>query len=63
MDYSFWIGLRKTAKNALVLFGPGIVIYLTGLVENGNVEGLVAVGLGAVAYFIKNAYEYYKVNK
>jgi len=46
--YSFWIGLRKTLKNSLVLLGPFFLAVLAGLpVEFAWITG-------PIAYLLKN---------
>lgn len=49
--YSFWIGLQKTAKNCLIIFGPTLVATLSG------VSGKYAWLAGGAAYMIKNYLE------
>lgn len=49
--YSFWIGLKKTAKNTLVIFGPAILAFLA------NVPAKYAWIAGFLAYMAKNYLE------
>ena len=60
IEYSFWIGLWKSVKNFLIIVGPGLVLYFTGLVEDGTVTGFLGTALGIIAYLIKN---YLELNK
>ncbi len=46
--YSWLIGLKKTIKNALIMFGPTAVVMLLGI------QGRYAWLAGGVAYMIKN---------
>jgi len=49
--YSFLLGLKKTAKNVLVLFAPALLAFLA------NVPAEYAWLAGAIAYAIKNYLE------
>lgn len=46
--YSFWIGLKKTIKNCLVVFAPAILAFLA------NVPAEYGVIAGFVTYLFKN---------
>ena len=48
INYSVLIGLKKSLKNWLIMFGPAILAFLA------NVPPQYAVITGFVAYFIKN---------
>lgn len=46
--YSFWIGIKKTLKNWLVLWAPAVLAFLASVpVEYGALAG-------AAAYLVKN---------
>ena len=57
VEYSKWIGLKKTFKNAAVMFGVPAVLYV---IENwvefvpDEYHGIAAIIAGSLAYFIKN---------
>jgi len=50
-NYSFWVGMSKTLKNVLVMFGPAILAFLA------NVPAEYSWLAGALAYAIKNYLE------
>lgn len=53
--YSWWIGVQKSLKNGLIVLGPALIAGLLAFrdeVPPGY--QFIGVGLGLVAYFIKN---------
>ena len=63
IEYSFWIGAWKSIKNFLVIVGPGLVIYFTGLIESGTATGIWGSALGLISYLIKNYIDFNARNK
>lgn len=57
--YSFWIGLKKTFKNLLIVFAPAMVASSVAFQANAPVEyqGLAALLASAVTYMVKNYIE------
>ena len=51
IDYSFWIGIGKTFKNTLIMWGPAIIALLTSVPV--HYAGIASVLL----YLFKNWYE------
>lgn len=51
MAYNFWIGVKKSFKNFLVMFGPGILAFLA------KVPLEYAAAAGFLAYLLKNYLE------
>ena len=51
INYSFWIGLGKTAKNSAYLLIPFVVAILAGMPSE------YAWITGPVVYFIKNYFQ------
>ena len=51
INYSFLIGLKKTAKNSAYLLVPFIVAMLL------SVPGKYAIFTGPIVYMLKNYYE------
>lgn len=57
-NYSFLIGLKKTAKNTLIVLGPALLAGLTTFSEEVPMEyQFLTVLTGFVAYFLKNFVE------
>ena len=57
IKYSFWIGLLKTLKSTLIMWGPAIIAFLT------NVPVQYAGIASAALYLFKNWYENSKGKK
>jgi len=55
MSYKIEIGVWKTIKNGLIMFGPSIVAFIGNLPESIKVQYALPIGL--VLYFIKNFIE------
>ena len=53
--YSPLIGVRKSVKNWIIVFGPAILAFLANLPEEWKLA--YAPLLGLLTYFIKNYFE------